>query len=95
MRTPNEHRKAVAEAYVLRRSVARVPDDHRHALARESEVLQVERGRLRSVRTAHRDALERVREQLSRERTYYRRAYEQNRWWIELALRWWEARPAA
>ena len=30
-----------------------------------------------------------------RERTLHRRAYEQNRWWIELALRWWRARHAA
>jgi hypothetical protein len=43
----------------------------------------------------HRQTLERVREQLAQERTFHRKAYEQNRWWIELLLRWWEARGAA
>jgi hypothetical protein len=43
----------------------------------------------------HRQALERVREQLAQERTFHRKAYEQNRWWIELLLRWWETRRAA
>jgi tRNA pseudouridine-54 N-methylase len=95
MRQLTEHREAVADARALGRREARVPAEHRGALAAEFERLRAERERLRSGLKVHREALEHVREQLSRERTYHRRAYQQNRWWIELALKWWEARRAA
>lgn len=39
--------------------------------------------------------MERVRDHLARQGNYHRVVYEQNRWWIELALRWWEGRCAA
>jgi hypothetical protein len=95
MRPQGEHRQAAAHERWAAQQVARAPDEHRRVLWRELQRRREERERLRSARQAHRQTLERLRDQLSWERTYHRRAYEQNRWWIELVLQWWEARRAA
>lgn len=95
MQRPREHRKALWAGQHLGSQAARVPEDHRLALVREHQRLQAERQRLQSELRVHRETLDRVRDQLAREREYYRVVYERNRWWIELALRWWEARRAA
>ncbi|MDR7607941.1 MAG: hypothetical protein QN116_11920 [Armatimonadota bacterium] len=95
MRWQPEHRKALTESRTAAPTAPRAPDDHRLAVLREHERSRAERERLRSLLSLHRDVLEQVRDQLARDRNYHRRAYEQNRWWIELALKWWEARRAA
>lgn len=71
-----------------------VPADHRLALDRERERSRAERAQVRLLLHQHRDALERVRHQLARDRALARRAYDENRWWIELALAWWTGRAA-
>jgi hypothetical protein len=73
----------------------RPPEDHRLVLLEERRKLREERQRREERPHVHRQTLDRVREQLAEERTFHRKAYEQNRWWIELLLRWWEARGAA
>lgn len=95
MRQPVEPRHAHAAGRGLHTSTPRPPEDHRLALLRENQRWQEEQQRRQEVLRVHREALERVRERLAQERTFHRKAYEQNRWWIELALRWWEARRAA
>ncbi|MFN3285618.1 MAG: hypothetical protein ACK45F_04995 [bacterium] len=90
-----EHRAAVSDGRRLARSASRLPEEHRLALLRERQRLEGERRRLQANLHLHRDLLDKVREQVQEERTYYRRVYQQNRWWIELALKWWEARRAA
>lgn len=88
-----EHRYALAAGRSLGTQAARPPEDHRLVLLQERRKLQLERQG--EALHAHRQALERVREQLAQERTFHRKAYEQNRWWIELLLRWWGTRRAA
>jgi hypothetical protein len=95
MGQPKEHRYALAAGRGLGRLAARPPEDHRVVLLQERRKLQQERQRWEEALHVHRQTLERVREQLAQERTFHRKAYEQNRWWIELLLRWWEARGAA
>jgi hypothetical protein len=95
MRRPAEHRHALAVGRGLGMQAARPPEDHRLVLLQEKRKLQQERQRREEALHVHRQTLERVREQLAQERTFHRKTYEQNRWWIELLLRWWEARGAA
>jgi len=95
MRQPREHRHALAAGRGLGMLAPRPPEDHRLVLLEEKRKLQQERRRQEEGLRAHRQTLEWVREQLAQERTFHRKAYEQNRWWIELLLRWWEARRAA
>lgn len=86
-----EHRQALWAGQQLGSRTCWRPDDHRAALTR----LEAERQQLQAALKGHRETLERIRDDLARERNYHRVAYEQNRWWIELAVRWWEARRAA
>lgn len=95
MRRPNEHRQALWVSQHLGSQAAQVPEDHRRALVRERERAQTEWPRLQAQLRVHREVLERVRDQMARERDFYRAEYERNRWWIELVLGWWEARRAA
>ncbi len=92
---PSEHRRALIEGQRLGKWSARLPEDPRRALRRGIEELREERKRLNDALAVHRRTLEAVQEQLSEDRAFYRRAYAENRWWIELALKWWENHRAA
>lgn len=91
MQRSREHRQALRAGRYLGLRAGWRPDDHRVALTQ----LRAERQQLQAALKGHRQTLERVRDHLARQRNYHRVVYEQNRWWIELALRWWEGRRAA
>lgn len=80
-----EHRRALERARSLSFPRVRVPEapppcEHHTAL-------QAERRGLVGALQEHHRVLERVREAIEQDRTYYRRALEENRWLVELAER--------
>lgn len=92
-----EHRRALQRARslsFLRVQVPPPPCEHHTALQAERRelvgMLQEHHRVLERVREAleeHHRVLERVREAIEQDRTYYRRALEENRWLVELAER--------
>jgi len=91
-----EHRRALQGARSL--SFLRVQVPKTPAPCEHHAALQAEQRRLVGALQEHHRVLERVREATEQDRTYYRRALEENRWLIALAeriLRRTETRKAA